>query len=406
MRSDVLYFCVLNSYDRTTGVHNREWLPLCFLNCISILRRNGIEGRLINESEISDLPVGSSIVVTTGSIDRWFAPSIRVDALYRFCERYCGRHRVFLSGIHATLFPDVLLEKTHAAGIIRGMPEAAIESFCKTGVLAGDFRSSSPDLSTFPVPAFDQVNAGYFAFRAMGWERFGVFEFSRGCKESCDFCAKTCFYGDTDTCKTPEGMLRELKIAVEEHGFRTGYFMDICFLNHRSAVERLCELLAASKLDFTWACETRLKDLDDEILDLLHAAGCRMIGFGVDELNATSDLVEKIEKRGIKTLAYYIVSGLFASPTPADQRVFEMMWSVDSTFANPRRFLDLKNHAWLAEEIIKDVPYRQDELDLRIRREILRFHLAPRRLFRILKGLGIANTVRAARSFGNLLLRR
>lgn len=405
---EVLHFCVLNSHDRTTGVHNRNWVPLCLLNCIALLRASGREGKLVTEQQVSELPANSIIVVTTSSIDRWFAPSIRVDSLYAFCARFSDRHRIFISGIHPTLFPEVIERKCKPAGILRGMPEAAIEHYCATGVLAGDYRNVDLDLRKFPVPAFDQVRAENHVFPPMGWDRFGVFEFGRGCSEDCSYCAKACFYGSLKSWKTPEQMVGELRTAVRDHGFRSGYFMDICFLNNRAAAKELCRQLGRERLDFVWACETRLADLDASMVDLLAEAGCKMVGFGVapGTTAAQKELVTEIERRGIKTLAYYIASPLFSSITADDEKIFVEMRTVNSTFANPRRFLNLHDPSWLEAEILKDVPYAQDALDYRLRREILRYHLAPVRARRILSGIDFANAMRAAKTFGNLLLRR
>ena len=57
--------------------------------------------------------------------------------------------------------------------------------------------------------------------------------------------------------KSKEQVCRELKIAIEEQGVKTAYFMDLEFLANKKIVLEVCNFLISKKYNFSWCCQTR-----------------------------------------------------------------------------------------------------------------------------------------------------
>ncbi len=176
-----------------------------------------------------------------------------------------------------------------------------------------------PDITRTPVPRFDLIEVG--AYDSM------PLQYSRGCPYNCEFCDIIEMFGRVQRTKTAEQFLRELD-AVKGSGFRGSLFIvDDNFVgNHRKVKELLRSVVTWQKLHgFPFAFFTEASiDLaqDDELLDLMVAAGFRMVFVGIEtpdegtlaytqkRQNLKSPIlesVEKIQRRGIEVTAGFIL---------------------------------------------------------------------------------------------------
>ena len=58
--------------------------------------------------------------------------------------------------------------------------------------------------------------------------------------------------------------------------------MDLEFGLNRKRLVDLCKALIDLNLDIRWCCQTRVTDVDGEVLEWMKKAGCRLIHFGVE----------------------------------------------------------------------------------------------------------------------------
>ncbi|MCD6304419.1 MAG: radical SAM protein, partial [Planctomycetes bacterium] len=58
--------------------------------------------------------------------------------------------------------------------------------------------------------------------------------------------------------------------------------VDEIFTLDRRRVMKLCRTLAEDGPRFNWGCGTRADRIDEEMIELMHRAGCRKIGFGIE----------------------------------------------------------------------------------------------------------------------------
>ena len=253
---------------------------------------NNVE-RLSPES-IGRRAAGFDLVFATSSpYDRWQCPALDITFFYDTI-RHIPRERLVIMGAHVSERLDVSLRATGAAAAIVHEPEAVIVDLCEHGisrgrpglaVLEGDQVHQGPaakplDLESAPFPAFQKLPLTRYYYELMGRD-FAILEGSRGCPYRCTFCYLG-MYGNRFRQKSVPRFFEEIHWAVTRHGCRNLYFMDLEFALNRRFVQGLCEAILESGLSFRWCCQTRVSDVDDELVALMKRAGCTLIHFGVE----------------------------------------------------------------------------------------------------------------------------
>src|SRR5207247_10061873 len=97
----------------------------------------------------------------------------------------------------------------------------------------------------------------------------------------------------------------------------------------RSRRNDIAEVIISKNLQVRFECETRLDDLDKELIDLLYRAGLRTITFGVESVDPATlkrvgrrpippahqrEIVEHCRKKGISTEGFYVLGFLTDTP--------------------------------------------------------------------------------------------
>ncbi|MDP7078411.1 MAG: radical SAM protein [Candidatus Undinarchaeales archaeon] len=138
-----------------------------------------------------------------------------------------------------------------------------------------------PELDTLPFPAYDLLPTYRFPLTGEPWlfVRDG-----RGCPYNCSFCVMPRLGGRRARFHSSEYMLDQLTWVVERLGIRLWMLWDELATLDRGRMERLCDLLVGSGLAerARWFCTTRADQFDQALAQRMHAAGCRMVSFGVE----------------------------------------------------------------------------------------------------------------------------
>jgi radical SAM superfamily enzyme YgiQ (UPF0313 family) len=328
----------------------RPWPPLDLLNCAAILERAGHEARLLDfraegiddARRVDEATRADRIVLTTTPLDRWQCPTLNTEALLDFIRLF-PREKTILSGAHGAMQPEWMLNQTGVAALLPAEPEAGILACVEEGDLAGrpgiaamragKFLSTTApwcDLTTFPIPAFHLLKPELYRYELLG-KRFLLFETARGCPFPCTFCSRE-MVGMKVRRKTTGQVLAEIEAARRMTDFRTAYFFDLEFTVQREPAVELCEGIIRAGHPFSWTCQTRFDQVDEELLRLMRRAGCRLIHFGVEsgserlgrtlKKGLTPDLIRDrhalVRSVGIETALFF----LFGHPgeTEAEQR--------------------------------------------------------------------------------------
>lgn len=298
-----------------TRRYHRAWPPLDLLVAASLLRSQGHEPILLDaraagigvekiraEADRADL-----VLLQSTPIDRWQCPNLDWETLRDLALKLPGEKTV-LAGAHGTVRPEFMLSKTRVAAAIRGEPEAALAELAQSGGDPHNLPGLSyfdagrvvhePDrtpagLDALPPPAYDLVDLDCYRYELLG-PRLALLETSRGCPFSCAFCLKA-MYGHGVRRKPLDMVLAEVEEIVGRRGARNVYFIDLEFTLRRDYTRRLCLELMRMNLDFRWCCQTRADTVDRYLLELMKAAGCELIHFGVE--TGSPHLLDTIHKR-------------------------------------------------------------------------------------------------------------
>jgi radical SAM superfamily enzyme YgiQ (UPF0313 family) len=181
------------------------------------------------------------------------------------------------------------------------------------------------DLDALPFPAFHLVPE-------MGTCRFMPLELGRGCPFACTFCSTNDFFRRRFRLKSPARMIEEMRRVKATYGIDTFELVHDMFTVDRKRVAAFCEALLASGEKFYWGCSARTDCIDNELIELMSAAGCRGLFFGIEsgsarmqkiidkglDLGESAERVRACSRAGIKTAVSLIVG--FPEETEADLR--------------------------------------------------------------------------------------
>jgi radical SAM superfamily enzyme YgiQ (UPF0313 family) len=250
-------------------------------------------------------------------------------------------HRVdvaFLRRLRAARVPSVVVGTLAGAvpesygdanALVRGEPEAFFGRPWDVATIAGGRgdvveAGQVADLDTLPFPdwsIFPRLDSRYAIVRVRGTVLPVVA--SRGCPYSCGYyCPYPLSEGRAMRFRDPASVVAELEMLRRRHGVTAVKFRDPIFTVNRTRTLALLEAMERAGTGMTFGCETHLDALDDELLDRMARAGCRLIQTGIETVqgavaaaarrrSATASHQEAMLQRcralGIRTAIYFIV---------------------------------------------------------------------------------------------------
>ena len=140
------------------------------------------------------------------------------------------------------------------------------------------------DLDSLPLPAWDLVNIE--PYRKMWMNTAGYFSMNigttRGCPFKCNWCAKP-IYGNRYNSRSPQNVVRELKMLKEKFLFDHIWFCDDIFGLKPGWVNEFADLVEKENLKFRFKIQARADLLLQEnyVRDLARA-GCDNIWMGAE----------------------------------------------------------------------------------------------------------------------------
>jgi len=182
--------------------------------------------------------------------------------------------KVALGGLHVTALPAEAAR--HADFVITGEGENIWPTIVNT-LEPGTFAGPAVDVRQLPVPRYDLLGD-------RPYNRFTV-QTTRGCPWRCEFCASNVMLGQPYRKRPVADVLRDIEAIrqVREHPFIE--FADDNTFVDKAWGQRLCRALAPLRLK--WFTETDISVAEDEeLLDLMHAAGCRQVLIGLESPKA------------------------------------------------------------------------------------------------------------------------
>jgi len=145
-------------------------------------------------------------------------------------------------------------------------------------------RALTKDLDNLPFPAWDLINME--PYRKMWLKHKGVFSMNmattRGCPFKCNWCAKP-IYGNRYNSRSPENVVRELRMLQEKFHFDHIWFCDDIFGLKPGWVHAFADLVQKDNLNFRFKIQARADLLlQEEYIKDLARAGCENAWMGAE----------------------------------------------------------------------------------------------------------------------------
>lgn len=177
-----------------------------------------------------------------------------------------------------------VLKQKNKWGNIRGIAYRNGDEIVITG--KRDFimdvdRISSPARHLLPISRY----------RALGFPVSLIT--GRGCPYSCIFCLGRKMVGSKVRKRKSELVLNEIE-EILGYGFERINIADDLFTTDKERVREVCEGIRERSLKFPWSAFARVDTVNQEIFDIMAAAGCDSVSFGVESGNP--DMLKRIKK--------------------------------------------------------------------------------------------------------------
>lgn len=252
---------------------------------------------------------------------------------------------------------------------------------------------------------------------------------SRGCPYACSFCNNT-VHGRTFRSYSVDYIMKMIAHMVSTYGVRDLTIYDENLALNKGRVTEFCRRMITADYDLTWSCDARVDSVDDEMLELMHRAGCRSIWYGMESGNAqilkrynksikledSQRAAELTRKHKIKTSGSFIIGGpQETAGTIRDTISFAKRIGLD--YFVPYFYTPIPgtlDYDTITRQGTADLDYRSATMtqptfaphgmtfsDVRnwYIRALAYFYLQPRIIFSLIKDIGLLNLLKSSFSF-------
>jgi hypothetical protein len=140
------------------------------------------------------------------------------------------------------------------------------------------------DLDGLPSPAYGMTGE-------LRGHKQASLELGRGCPFACTFCSTNDFFRRKFRLRSPQRVLQEMRSIHAEYGITDFGLVHDMFTVDAKRVRNFCHTLLEAGEGYTWGCSARTDCVDEEMIELMAAAGCVSMFFGVE---TGSDRMQKI----------------------------------------------------------------------------------------------------------------
>lgn len=256
--------------------------------------------------------------------------------------------RVGFFGTPATHLPELFA----GAGdfIIQGEPEAAALKIAAGFDARGSIMSPAiNDLDTLPFPRWDLVGSrrfGYSSRDSLSFVRALPMFTSRSCPEHCTYCPHR--ITASFRARSVENVIAEMEELVTRYRNVHIVIRDPLFTLDRARCFHITEEIRSRGLKLSFECETRMDDLDEELIRAMHAAGLREISFGVESPDPLilktvarrfiphehmRNMIRLCWELGIATIGFYVM-GFLQDTEESIQETIRFACDLDTTYVN------------------------------------------------------------------------
>jgi len=290
--------------------------PMYAIYIYSILKKKGLDVEYTREFnnnygiEKQDLIEKADYIIMPSSI---IASETEIQAVKNLTQK---SKKIFVVGI----FSSVLKEnyKTKNSYIVPGEPE---DFFLKISydkkTLDGFFEKGDQNiesnfvenLDNLPFPDWEYYSKKYpLKNNFLGFNSKTAIPMlaSRGCPYSCfNYCTYPLQQGRKVRLRSVKNILDEINHWIKTIGTNKFVFRDPVFSINRKFTVELCEEIISQGIKIEFLIETHLKNLDDELIDLLKKAGLKLVYVGIE--SSSPKVLNGIKRFTVESDQQYLI---------------------------------------------------------------------------------------------------
>lgn len=284
--------------------------------------------------------------------------------------------KVAMGGLHPSALPERTLTEEAVDFVIQGegfQTLAGLLSALSSGTGSFSlipglwFNEGDAVCHTLPAPLIDDLDSllppaawdllPMHLYRAHNWHCFddpehrtpyGAIYTSLGCPYNCLFCCINAPFGKPGIrYRTPERVVEEIDILVQQYGVRNLKIVDELFVLHEPHYMGIVELLIERRYNLNIWAYARVDTVKLENLDRMKQAGINWLALGIESANPNvrdsaskrmrvkdiQKVVRAIQNAGIRVIGNYIF-GLPDDSIATMQETLNMAMELNCEFAN------------------------------------------------------------------------
>ena len=204
--------------------------------------------------------------------------------------------KIIVGGPHTSVALDTIPEFVDY--VVQGEGERAILKIIN-GEVGGRVLSEEriKDLDALPFQPWDIFSTLPYDYTCPWIDSKPIFTMntSRGCPHNCSFCSVGSIWGKQYTYFSTDRIIAEIEYLFKKFGAKGIYFREDNFTLNLKRTEEFCEKLLKKNIRIHWACETRVDNLSEKLIELMSTAGCKAFYLGVE--SGSQKILDNIKKQ-------------------------------------------------------------------------------------------------------------
>ncbi len=303
------------------SVWTTAWAPVSLATSTAVLRESGFTTTLydcpsdgIGFSRFKHLlqeEKPALIIFSTATVS--IASDLKIASA---CKEILPDIKTAALGTHVTSLPGETMQQEHALdAVVRGEPEYTLRELAKS-LAAGRFgedvqgvtyrkngdgalvqntaRPFIANLDELPFPAWQFIHPQNYRL-PITREPYLLVNAERGCPYPCNFCTAPVYNGKKVRTKTPARTVDEMQWVHKNFGVNHIMFWSDGFTLDKNFARETCEEILRRNFKINWIANSRVDDVDFELLKLMKRAGCWILGFGID--SGSQETLDKVGKK-------------------------------------------------------------------------------------------------------------
>lgn len=265
---------------------------------------------------------------------------------YQIAEQFKSRgSTVVMGGIAVSLMEEAQTLK-YVDALVVGEAEdiwpQVINDFVEDRMHRVYRMQKPPDVTSFPVPAYQKLNLSRYGF----WRPVQA---TRGCPFPCTFCSISEFFQRSYRKRPVEQVIRDVR-AAKASGSRYIAFIDDNIGVDFNYCKELWEALIDENIIWISQCSLQISE-NHEMMELAYKSGCRILSLGIETINKKS--LEHVDKawnrperyeeafRNLRHHGIEISTEMILGLDGDDENVFDSTFQflMDNHIALPRMYI-------------------------------------------------------------------